>query len=54
MSRPARRERGQAPDGVHVLSRVGEVGAVAAVEPTAVDEQGLVPIVERHPLDLVL
>ena len=47
-------DRGQRPDRVHVLAVAGEVGALAAVEPTAVDEQRLVAIVQRDPLDLML
>ena len=39
---------------MHVLARVGEERTGAAVEATAVDEQRLVAIIERRPLDLVL
>ena len=37
-----------------IRARVDEEGAVAAVDPAAVDEQRLMAIIERHPLDLVL
>jgi hypothetical protein len=39
---------------VHVVAGVGEVGAVAAVDPAAVDEQRLVAVVERRPLERLL
>ena len=39
---------------MHVVAGVGEVGAVAAVDPAAVDEQRLVAVVERGPLDPLL
>jgi hypothetical protein len=37
---------------VQVLTGVGEVSAVAAVDPATVDEQRLVAVVQRRPLDL--
>jgi hypothetical protein len=39
---------------VQVVAAVGEEGAFAAVDPAAVDEQGLVAIVQRRPLDRLL
>ena len=39
---------------MHVLAVVGQVSAVAAVDPTAVDEQRLVAVLERRPRDRLL
>jgi hypothetical protein len=47
-------ERVRRPDYVYVPAGVGEVGALAAVDPAAVDEQRLVGVVERCPLDRLL
>jgi hypothetical protein len=47
-------QRGERAERVHVLPGVGEVGTVATVDPAAVDEQRLVAIVERCPLDRLL
>jgi hypothetical protein len=44
-------DRVQHPDRVHVLAGVGEVCAAPAVEPAAVDDQRLVAVVQRRPLD---
>jgi hypothetical protein len=44
-------DRSQRPDRVQVLAGVGEVGAVAAVDPAAIDEQRLVAVAQRDPLD---
>jgi hypothetical protein len=44
-------ERIERRDRVHVLAVVGEEGARAAVDPAAVDQQRLVAVVERGPLD---
>jgi hypothetical protein len=50
-----RDDRSQRPDRVQVaVGGVGEVDARAAVDPAAVDEQRLVAVIERRPLDLVL
>jgi hypothetical protein len=46
-------DRGHRSDHMHVLARLGEEGTVDTVEATAVDEQRLVAIIERRPLDLV-
>jgi hypothetical protein len=47
-------ERVQRPDDVYVLAVVGEEGAGAAVDPAAVDEQRLMAVVQRGPLDGLL
>jgi hypothetical protein len=39
---------------VEVVAGVGEEGALAAVDPAAVDEQRLVAVVERRPLQRLL
>ena len=39
---------------MRVVAGVGEVGAGAAVDPAAVDEQRLVAVLNRQLLDLVL
>ena len=39
---------------MHVDAAIGEGGALAAVDPAAVDEQRLVAVVQRRPLDRLL
>src|SRR5918995_7196568 len=46
-------ERRHVPVRVHVVAVVGEEGAVAPVDPAAVDEQGLVAVRQPVPLDRV-
>jgi hypothetical protein len=47
-------DRSHRSDRVQIVTGVGEERSGAAVEATAVDEQRLVAIIERRPLDLVL
>jgi hypothetical protein len=47
-------ERSQRPDDVEVAAGIGEECAAAIIEAAAVDEQRLVAIIERRPLDVVL
>jgi hypothetical protein len=47
-------ERSQRSDGVDVGTVIGEEQSGAAIEPAAIDNQALVAIIQRGPLDLVL
>jgi hypothetical protein len=44
-------DRVQQPDRVQVIAAVGEVRAVAAADPAAIDEERLLAVGERRPLD---
>jgi hypothetical protein len=47
-------DRGQRPDRVEVLAAVGEVGAVAAIEPNTADDQIFVATLKGDLVDLLV
>jgi hypothetical protein len=47
-------DRVEGPHGVQIITGLGEVGAVAAVDAAAIYEQRLVAVWQRGPVDRVL